>query len=299
MKHLMPRLAVATVAILATTVLGGWSASAAQNAPAHNGKGNDSTVTVYLTRHGQTLLNTLERVQGWSDAPLVVGKNPDGSALDGRTLPVTVGTNLRAREGSFDAAYSADMKRHFQTATLILQGARQQRLEVTQDERLRELNFGRFEGAENKEMWTDIVEAMGYTVDHDAAATAPADATGQNGGWQTMQGKAVADKGIVAMMATMKQLAEEPAENGISLPAEDCTDVSKRMLASLNDIAKASAKKRTASVLVVSSGLSITCAIDALGTPVNTGISNVAVSKLEYRAGTWTVKSVGDTSYRQ
>ncbi|MDQ4215523.1 histidine phosphatase family protein [Microbacterium capsulatum] len=298
MKNPIPRLAFATAVVLATTALGGWAAAAPHDTVAKSGKGDDSTVTVYLTRHGQTILNTLERVQGWSDAPLVVGKNPDGSVLDGRILPVTVGANLRARDGAFDAAYSADQKRHFQTATLLLQGAGQQKLAVTQDERLREIDFGRYEGAEGKEMWTDIVEAMGYTVDHAAAPTAPADATGQNGGWQTMQLRAITEKGLVPMMATMKRLAEEPEENGVALPAEDCGDVSARMLAAMTEAAQKAVRGHDTRVLMVSSGLSITCAVDALGTTVTKGISNVAVSKLEYRGGVWTVKSVGDASYR-
>ncbi len=307
MTRKTPRIALASAVVLAAAALtaSGMSASASASpasapskalaAPAHknHGKGKDQTVTIYLTRHGQTILNTLERVQ-----PLVVGTNADGSVLDARTLPVTVGKNLRAREGKIDATYSADMKRHYETATFMLKGAKQN-LSVKQDSRLREINFGKYEGAENKEMWTEIVEHMGYTVNHDAPATAPVDATGQNGGWQTMQLLAINERGLKAMMAAMKEIAEEPTETGVKLPAEDCADVSKRMMASLNSIAKTAVKNHDKRVLVLSSGLSITCAIDSLGTTVNTAISNVAISKLEYNKGVWTVKSVGDTSYRQ
>ncbi|MFT4219717.1 MAG: histidine phosphatase family protein [Microbacterium sp.] len=302
MKRIRPRIAIASVVVLAATTIGGWSAAAAQvptgAAELHRGH-QDKTVTIYLTRHGQTILNTLERVQGWIDSPLMVGTSADGSVLDARILPQTVGKNLRAREGKIDAAYSADMKRHFETATYILKGANQ-RLKVTQDAGLREINFGKYEGAENKEMWTAIVEHMGYTVDHDADATAPVDATGQNGGWQTMQLLAITEQGLKAMMSAMKEIAEEPSEDtSIAFPAEDCTDVSDRMMDSLNSIARKAVRDNDKRVLVVSSGLSITCAIDSLGTTVTSGISNVAVSELQYKNGQWTVKSVGDTSYRQ
>ena len=209
MTRKTPRIALASAVVLAAAALtaSGMSASASASpasapskalaAPAHknHGKGKDQTVTIYLTRHGQTILNTLERVQGWIDSPLVVGTNADGSVLDARTLPVTVGKNLRAREGKIDATYSADMKRHYETATFMLKGAKQN-LSVKQDSRLREINFGKYEGAENKEMWTEIVEHMGYTVNHDAPATAPVDATGQNGGWQTMQLLAINERGL-------------------------------------------------------------------------------------------------------
>ena len=297
MTRIKPRVALAAVVALAATALA--SSGAAASPVHHHHPKPDTTVTIYLTRHGQTLLNTLERVQGWTDSPLVVGTNADGSVLDARILPQTVGKNLRAREGKMDAAYSADMKRHYETATFLLKGAKQQNLSIKQDSRLREINFGKYEGAENKEMWSAIVEHMGYTVNHDAPATAPVDATDQNGGWQTMQLLAINERGLKAMMAAMKEIAQEPTETGVSLPAEDCTDVSKRMMASLNEIAKKASQQRDDKVLVVSSGLSITCAIDSLGTTVNTAISNVAVSKLEYKKGKWTVKSVGDTSYRQ
>ncbi|MFT3797409.1 histidine phosphatase family protein [Microbacterium sp.] len=303
MKRIIPRIALATAVVLGATALGGWTAPSqapsSSDVATHRDTDRDTTVTIYLTRHGQTLLNTLERVQGWTDSPLVVGTNADGSVLDARILPKTVGTNLRAREGAFASAYSADMKRHNETASYILQGAGQSKLTVGQDSRLRELNFGKYEGAENKEMWTEIVEHMGYTVDHDAAAQAPADANRQNGGWQTMQGIAIADQGLVAMMAAMKEIAQEPTDTGIVLPAEDCTDASTRAMAALNDIAKKAVKQKEARVLVVSSGLTITCVIDSLGTTVTSGISNVAVSKLTYKNGAWTVVSVGDTSYRQ
>jgi broad specificity phosphatase PhoE len=298
MNRLVPRIAIAAAAVLATATLGGWAATPHLTAPhaatAHVkvDKKRDTTVTIYLTRHGQTILNTLERVQGWTDSPLV-----DAAA---RALPVTVGKNIAAREGRFDAAYSADMKRHYETAQGILKGAHESWLPITQDPGLREINFGKYEGATNQEMWTDIVEHMGYTVDTTAAPTAPADATGQNGGWQTMQGIAATQKGIDAMMAAMKEIASTPAENGAVLPAENCQDVNARMAASLNQIAKTATKKHDDRVLVVSSGLSITCfLVDSLHATVAGGISNVAVSKLQYQDGTWTVLTVNDKSYQK
>ena len=279
MRRILPRIAIATAVVLAATALGGWTAPG-------NGGGHDRSggaVTIYLTRHGQTILNTLERVQGWTDSPLV-----DAAA---RALPVGVGANLRAREGAFDAAYSADMKRHYETATLILRGAKQ-KLPVTQDAGLREINFGRYEGAENQEMWTAIVERLGYPVD-------PAVSNPQApGGWQYEQALAAKEKGLDAMMSAMKALATEPTHSGQTLPAEDCADVDARMAASLDRIAVSATRHHQKRVLVVSSGLSISCFLqDSLGYPVNGGLSNVAVSKLRYADGRWTVLSANDKSY--
>ena len=32
---------------------------------------NENVVTLYVTRHGKTILNTNHRAQGWADSPLV------------------------------------------------------------------------------------------------------------------------------------------------------------------------------------------------------------------------------------
>ena len=33
-------------------------------------KNKNNTVTIYFARHGKTLFNTFDRVQGWADSPL-------------------------------------------------------------------------------------------------------------------------------------------------------------------------------------------------------------------------------------
>lgn len=249
------------------------------------------TVTIYLTRHGQTILNTLERAQGWTDSPLV-----NDAA---RAVPVTVGKNIATREGRFDVAYSADMKRHSDSATLMLQGAGRSRLDVTQNAGLRELAFGKYEGALAKESWLAILHELGYTVDESAAPDAPADANGQNGGWKTMEEIAMAQKGIAATMAALKKVASEPIEGGATLPAEDCADANARMATSLNKIAARAVRHHDKRVLVVSSGLSISCYLTDTHHQTVTGISNVGVSKLQYRNGAWKVLTVNDKSYQQ
>lgn len=319
MRPIVSRTAIVAVALIGSASLVSWSTTTAAAPPASNTEtataaaparhsSHDPGVTIYLTRHGRTLLNQTDTVQGWSDSPLLIGTKEFATAPvtnndAGRPLARAVGKNLRAAVGKMDVAYSADGKRHFETATYMLQGAGQ-KLDVTQDARLREVNFGKYEGKENKEMWTAAVEHLGYTIDHDAPGTAPADANGQNGGWQTMQGIAINERGLYAMMVAIKAVANDPANQ---LPAEDCTDTYNRMDESLRAIAKRATKKHDDKVLVVSSGLSISCFVgnDSIktttgGTPVlpATGISNVAVTKLIYSKGTFTVSgTVGDKSY--
>ncbi|MDR1232245.1 MAG: histidine phosphatase family protein, partial [Spirochaetaceae bacterium] len=38
--------------------------------PVFAGGGSEKPVTIYVTRHGRTLFNTKDLVQGWADSPL-------------------------------------------------------------------------------------------------------------------------------------------------------------------------------------------------------------------------------------
>ncbi|MFB7894548.1 histidine phosphatase family protein [Microbacterium sp. NPDC056044] len=255
MNRLIPRLAIAAVVVLGATALGGWTTAPAKP-PTSN---RDPVVQVYLTRHGETILNALHLVQGWSDSPLTAA---------GRATATTVGTNLGAEVGQLDAAYSADMVRHYETATRMLQGMGS-KLSATRVEGLRELNFGGWEGAKQTAMGA---AAFGF----------------------------LAQQGIPE--PTLGQMTDAiKATNPVAtLPAENCDEVSDRMRGSLNAIAKDAAKHRDDNILVVSSGLSISCLLVDLGAAdrvPETGIANGAVNLLTYKAGAWTVQSVNDTHY--
>lgn len=66
-------------------------------------------IVFYVVRHGQTLLNSLNRAQGWVDSPLTdIGKK----------TAIELGNMLK--EINFDAAYTSDTSRAIQTAELIL-----------------------------------------------------------------------------------------------------------------------------------------------------------------------------------
>ena len=63
----------------------------------------------YIVRHGQTLLNSLGRAQGWSDSPLTGSGEQEAKNL-GKKLSSII----------FNAIYTSDTKRAFQTANIIL-----------------------------------------------------------------------------------------------------------------------------------------------------------------------------------
>lgn len=92
----------------------------------------------YIVRHGETLLNQLDRAQGWTDSPLTVS---------GEQAAKELGKHLSAI--SFSAAYTSDTKRAFQTAGLILEKCQQSEIKIYQDKRLREWCLGIMEAERN------------------------------------------------------------------------------------------------------------------------------------------------------
>lgn len=219
---------------------------------------------LYVVRHGESILNRLDRVQGWADAPLTLSGVQDVTHL---------ARGLRSRGIHVDAVYCADMLRHFQTAQVIIQelGAD---LTPIRLEGLREMCFGRYEGALNHQMYDDIARSCGYLSARELFADA--ESIG------------------MALFDTITALNE-----GSGLVAEDTQSVGRRMVESLTAIALDGERSATGAAVVISSGLSINCALKAL-TPdlAEMGpIANASVTAIEYNRGTWTVLGRNDLSF--
>jgi len=221
-------------------------------------------VTIYLTRHGETMLNRSERVQGWADSPLT---------RVGEEVAVDLGEGLAAEDVELEAAYSADMVRHHSTAALALEGAGQD-LEPVRDERLREIAFGSFDGGSNDEMYTAAAGVLGYADQGEMFASLGPD---------------------LSFDDVLEAIAASNADD--DLPAETPADVSERALAALTDIAGAQQEAGGGDVLVVSSGITISLVLAELGAEVTGQIANAAVSLLVYEDGAWRVDSVNDLRY--
>ena len=89
---------------------------------------------IYVVRHGQTKLNNAYALQGRSDHPL----NPAGIEEARRT-----GDALARMGISFEHVYSSPLRRAVQTAELIAPD-----VPVAIDERLIEMDYGPYEGAD-------------------------------------------------------------------------------------------------------------------------------------------------------
>ncbi len=88
-------------------------------------------ISYYIVRHGQTLLNFLDKAQGWTDSPLTdIGKQ----------TAISLGNKLVGI--NFDAVFASDMLRSIQTAELILQASGNTSIAIQKDSRLREWCLG-------------------------------------------------------------------------------------------------------------------------------------------------------------
>lgn len=104
-------------------------------------------VTLYIVRHGQTMLNLLSRAQGWADSPLTPA---------GRAGAAALGEGL-GREGvRFVLAASSDSGRAVETARILLSRSGQPDLTVRPDPRLREWCLGHMEGDFNQAFLTAV-----------------------------------------------------------------------------------------------------------------------------------------------
>ncbi|MDE2481490.1 MAG: histidine phosphatase family protein [bacterium] len=105
-----------------------------------------------VVRHGRTEWNASRRFQGHSDIPL---------SAEGRAQARALGDALRGR--TFARAYASDLGRALETARAI---AEPHGLAVVPDARLREFNFGKWEGL----TWNEIVERWPELRDHGSTA---------------------------------------------------------------------------------------------------------------------------------
>lgn len=109
----------------------------------------NSTVTFYVTRHGETLLNHLHKAQGWVDSPLTERGIQTASQL-----------GLQLKDVHFSSAFSSDASRALQTGKTILTAQGQHELQVIPDKRLREWCLGCWEAENNKKFISSMMNEL-------------------------------------------------------------------------------------------------------------------------------------------
>lgn len=240
--------------VLAVSSAAAFNVSAAQT----------DSVDIYFARHGKTLLNTYDRVQGWADSPLTPA---------GIETARYLGAGLKGI--LFDSYYTSDAGRQRETMQVILKEMGKSETKVTELTDLREMFFGGFEGRSNEDMANAAAKKMGL-------------ASGAEMFKLMGEGKI----SLIPMVDAITQ-SDEKKE------AESALQVKTRMQRALNTMVLSALKNGDKNILAVSSGLSMQMMIsDMTDNPnKNKPLTNAAVVKMTYKDGKYTVTDIGDMTY--
>lgn len=96
-------------------------------------------IEVYVTRHGKTQWNIERRFQGAKDSPLVTSGIKDATMCRDHLKDICL-----------THAFSSPLGRAYDTASIIMEAHPDIQLQI--DQRLKEMNFGYFEGMTNNEI---------------------------------------------------------------------------------------------------------------------------------------------------
>ena len=225
---------------------------------------SSGVITLYFARHGETLLNTLDHVQGWADSPLTE---------EGQLIAHYLGAGLKAIP--FDSVYSGDSGRQRSTLDIILQASGKPRLTPTELPGLRESFFGSYEGLRNEEMRDASARVLGL---RDSQAL--------------MQE-------MVKGNLSIKQLQNAIAAADPEALAENYQQVKARTHDAVKRIVSAALQKHEKNILIVTSGMTIMNLVYELtDKPLAIKpLANAAVVKISYQNGQYRVLDTGTSKY--
>lgn len=216
---------------------------------------------LYIARHGKTMFNTLGRAQGWSDTPLT---------QEGERGIQELGIGLKKAGLDFDQAVSSDSGRAIQSMGIILEEmGLTGKIPYRYDKRIREWCFGSFDGAYDGDLFFGVLPRV-FQID---------------------------DFRKLSLM----EMAEGIVEVDTTGWAESWEKLSKRIKEGFEAIAKDIEAAGGGNAIVVSHGMTITTLIYLIDPKAveELVLDNGSVTVVEYEEGTFTIKEVGDLSYRQ
>lgn len=224
-----------------------------------------STITFYIVRHGKTMLNTLDRVQGWCDSFLTE---------EGIGVAEFLGKGMTDIE--IESVYTSDLRRTVQTAKIILDKKGQPELPITELEGFREACFGSYESEYNYKMWGDAALYLHYkTLD-------------------------AMFRALVDHELSHEQTLNAVSELDPSGKAENFAQLEARTQKALSEIAECESRKnKDVNILIVAHGMSIVGMLNNLGGKelLKGHLDNASVSKVIYSNGKFKVETMGDMSY--
>lgn len=221
-------------------------------------------ITLYIARHGKTLMNTLDMVQGWCDSPLTE---------EGIKVAEHLGKGLKDIE--FRSAYCSTLRRTKQTAETVLKAKGQENLDIIEIDGFKEAGFGSFEAGPNKTMWGNAALFLQYTS------------------YDKMY------EDILAKKITYNEALDAIKTLDTMGLAEDAITLRTRTQEALHKVAKAEIEKGEGNILIIAHGMSILSMLGSLGGDkiLKGHLDNAAVCKVTYQDGLFTVETMGDMSY--
>jgi len=224
----------------------------------------DETVTFYFVRHGKTIGNTVERLQGWSDSPITP---------EGKKVVEHLGLGFKAQGVKFKAVHSSDLGRARDTAQIILEQNGQTNLTINQTWQLREANFGSYEEETYFRTWNDAALYLRYKSSKELLAAIELDYFK-----------------LADLLAAIKELETYDT-------SESYDDIKKRMQAYISEIAAKEAKNGGGNILVTGHGMAIGIFLTEIDQPHGLHMQNAAVSKVTYKNGKFKLETFADMSY--
>lgn len=221
-------------------------------------------ITIYFARHGKTLFNQFDRVQGWADSPLT---------QEGILVAKYLGEGLR--HVPFARFYTSDAGRQRETLAIVLKQAGIGNYRSKELPGLREAFFGGFEGGFNAGMANAMAPMLG------------------------LKDGAEVFKKMKAAELDVKELQDALAEADPEGMAENYQQVKTRTRAALDAMVKEARASGEKAILAVSSGTAIQIMIAELtdNPQKNRPLPNASVVKIIYRDGGYIVEEVGEMKY--
>lgn len=221
-------------------------------------------ITFYIARHGKTLMNSLDMVQGWCDSPLTD---------EGVEVAKQLGRGFKDIE--FRTAYCSTLRRTRQTIDLVLKAQGEADIPVIEKDGFREACFGSFEGGPNKLVWGNAALFLQYAS------------------YEALR------EDLIAKKITYGKVIDAIKKLDTLGMAEDYETLRKRTQGTLREIAEEESKHGDANILVIAHGMSIINMLGSLGGDkiLKGELKNAAVCKVTYEGGEFTVESMGDMTY--
>jgi len=222
-------------------------------------------VRLYIIRHGQTEFNEAGRVQG---------------IIDSRLTPAGIAQAKRAGSGLghivFTTAFSSDLSRQKDTATLILAENEHSVPPLEELHGLREWRLGGFEGGSRTNLWIPLFHE--HNVD-DSNIT-------------------VGFKALVRLIG-LEGIADAIAKRDPSRTAEDFNSIAERTRGAIDHIVATTLAKGGGNALVLSSGLTIRAILRLYvpDAPDVLRIPNCSLSILRYADEEFALLQSADISY--